>query len=479
MTTQDWVAVELNDAGLRVAVTTADGVPAIAGEESPGLALPHDGRVLVGVEAARRHRLAPLHAQNRYWAALGTDPLAWSVRGVATVADLAYAHLHAVLAPAVAAGARELLLAVPPGYSREQLGLLVGIANECGVTTRGLVDLGLAACATVTPALHMLHLDLQLHQAAATVLELSRGDSVLRRARYELLPGAGLLAFRQAAAQAIAAAFVRDTRFDPLHEAATEQRLHDRLPAWLERLATEEEVDVELEFGETTHRVTLQRAVVRHALEAHGSEVLRLVQAARPAGQRLHACITPRLASIPGLVERLASLRDCVVVTLDDGAAALGALHAAAHVARPPDAISLVHRLPVAPAAATTGGAADAASAGAATAVPAEAVPTHVLFRGRAWPLTDVPLTLGWSVGGAARGLAVPAGVAGVSRTHCTLVARDGQAVVEDQSTYGTFVNDERVGGRVALRVGDVLRLGAPGVTLELIRVMATDHGAA
>lgn len=47
-----------------------------------------------------------------------------------------------------------------------------------------------------------------------------------------------------------------------------------------------------------------------------------------------------------------------------------------------------------------------------------------------------------------------------------------------DHSTYGTFVNDERVGGRVVLQAGDVLRLGAPGVSLQLIRVLA-DHGAA
>ncbi|MDQ1343100.1 MAG: hypothetical protein QG571_1720, partial [Pseudomonadota bacterium] len=47
-----------------------------------------------------------------------------------------------------------------------------------------------------------------------------------------------------------------------------------------------------------------------------------------------------------------------------------------------------------------------------------------------------------------------------------------------DHSTYGTFVNDERIGGRLALQVGDVLRLGAPGVALELIRVLQ-DHGAA
>ena len=60
---------------------------------------------------------------------------------------------------------------------------------------------------------------------------------------------------------------------------------------------------------------------------------------------------------------------------------------------------------------------------------------------------------------------------------NSTLESRDGQVFVVDHSTYGTFVNDERVGGRLQLKVGDVLRLGAPGVSLELIRVLP-DHGA-
>jgi pSer/pThr/pTyr-binding forkhead associated (FHA) protein len=50
-----------------------------------------------------------------------------------------------------------------------------------------------------------------------------------------------------------------------------------------------------------------------------------------------------------------------------------------------------------------------------------------------------------------------------------------GVAQVEDHSTYGTYVNDERAAGRVALRAGDVLRLGTPGISLELIRVMPDD----
>jgi hypothetical protein len=467
------IAVELNDSGLQVARDRAGSVPVLAGAPSPGFAMLHQGRVLVGDEAARRHRLAPLHAQNRFWYGLGLDALPWSAQGVGTVADLAHAHLASTLAPVVKNDdGAELLLAVPPGYTREQLGLLVGIANECGVVVRGLVDAGLAAVSTVPASPCMLHVDLQLHQATATLVELARADGLLRRSRYELLPGVGQLAFRQAMATAIATTFVRDTRFDPLHQAATEQQLHDALPGWLQALDGNEESDAGLEFGGTSHRILLTRAQVTAAVEPLVGEVLRLVQLARPAGALLHLCFTPRIAAIPGLVARLSGLRDCVMVELADGAAATGALLAAGAVMRPADAIALVHRLPLATATATIIG--DAALATAE--VPVDAVPTHVLFNGRAWPITAVPLTLGWSVGAVPRALTLPAGIAGVSRSHCTLEYSKGQAVVLDHSTYGTFVNDERVGGRVVLQAGDVLRLGAPGVSLQLIRVLA-DHG--
>ena len=299
------LAVELNDAGLLLVRTGDDGVPVLAGEESPGLAVLHEGRVHVGGEAVRRYRIAPLHAQNRFWQALSLDALPWSARGIATAADLAHAHLSALLTADARHGAEELLLAVPPGYTREQLGLLVGVANECGVSVRGLVDAGLAAVATVAPAPCLLHLDLQLHQASATLIEASRAEGTLRRTRYELLPGAGVLALRQVMAESIATAFVRETRFDPLHQAASEQRLHDLLPSWLQALATADEIAAEIELGSTTHRISLTRAQLEAAVERLSDDILRLVQAARPPGTALHLCFSPRVASIPGLVGRL------------------------------------------------------------------------------------------------------------------------------------------------------------------------------
>lgn len=465
------LAVELNDAGIVLARSTAQGLQTI-GRPSPGIALLQDGQALVGEAAASRQRVAPLHVQNRYWYALGTEPLPWLAPGIATAADLAHAHLASLLAEPVRDGATRLLLAVPAGLSREQLGLLIGIANECGVTVRGLVDQGLAGCANVPAVPHMLHLDLHQHQAVATLVEVARAESMLRRARYELLPDCGALAFQQALAQSVATAFVRETRFDPLHQAATEQRLYDLLPQWLAALATSDEVTVGFEWASSTHRIELRRVQLEQSVATLCGEVLRLVQRARPAGTTLQVCVTPRLAVVPGLLARLAELRDCVVVELAEGAAALGALQFSSAILRPADAIALVHRLPLA--------AADAGEPAppAEHAVPAAEVPTHVLFEGRAWALAGEPLVLGWSVTAPSRALTLPAGIAGLSRSHCTLQASEAQAFVTDHSTYGTFVNDERVGGRLALRVGDVLRLGAPGVKLQLIRVLP-QHGAA
>jgi pSer/pThr/pTyr-binding forkhead associated (FHA) protein len=121
--------------------------------------------------------------------------------------------------------------------------------------------------------------------------------------------------------------------------------------------------------------------------------------------------------------------------------------------------------------------------AGGATVAPAAPVvtpeerPTHVVYRGRARAIVAAPLLIGMAVPEGRRALQVPAGP-GISRVHCTLARAADGVWLEDLSTYGTLVNGERVAGRVALRAGDRLRLGAPGVECELVRVV-DDDGAA
>jgi len=219
------LALEINDAGI---VLARDG-HVVA--EVPGCAMLDEREPQTGEAAVQRARLRPLYAETRYWQDLGTEPLQRPMPAASSFADIAYAQLAQIAREAGVSGS-ETLYAVPAWYTREQLGVLLGVAREAGLPAVGLVDAGLAAAALEPVPAGTVHLELSLHRATLTVLE-HLGE--LRRVRYELLPQHGWLALQQAWIDMAGAAFVRKTRFDPLHEAAGEQRLWDGLPGWLDR----------------------------------------------------------------------------------------------------------------------------------------------------------------------------------------------------------------------------------------------------
>lgn len=462
------LAFELIDSGLVLAQRRGGEVRIVS--EAPGVAILEEDATLTGAAAAERMRLTPLLAQSSYWRALSTAPLTRPSRMIVTSADLAFEQANQLLGP-YRDDPEGVLLAIPAGYTSEQLGLLLGVMGETGVQVVGLVDAGLAASSLEPAASRVFHLELELNQALLTVCEYVGGERPgLKRTRYEIAPRRGMFALQQTWMTLIAEEFVRTTRFDPLHEAASEQRLFDQLPQWLERLRAESPVVLTMQFGDRTLEVEMTREQFIAAAEAHYAELLSMVQNARVAGWAIDLCLSQRVAALPGLREHFAPLRDCTLRVLPQGAAALGALKFDAAVRRPQDSLALVYQLP-------TPRAQSAAPAADVIETPPAQRPTHVLYQGRAWRISERPLTVGWSVNGAPRALQLPAAVPGLSRSHCTLVKRNGSVLLEDHSTYGSFVNEERVAGHAVLKVGDRVRLGSPGVTLELIQLV-DDHGA-
>jgi pSer/pThr/pTyr-binding forkhead associated (FHA) protein len=466
------LALELIDAALIVARKHNNGGESVdVVTDAPGVALLEDQTTVTGVDALQRLRVKPLLANTNFWRALSTQPLTRPSRVAGTTADVAFAQAEALLGRFKQEN-EAVLLAVPAGYSREQLGLLLGVINETGVRVAGLVDAALAACSLEPVPARVLHLDLELHQALLTVLEYSGGEHPgLKRSRYEIALRHGLLGIQQTLAKFIAENFVRKTRFDPLHEASSEQRLVDQLPQWLSDLQQAEAITLSFQFGDRELQLEVERAQLIAAAEPHYLELLRLVQNARVAGLPIELRVSQRVAAMPGLLDRLKTLRDCTIQVLPPAAAAWGALQYETSIRRAPDSLALVFQLPVPRAESGDEPSSDV------DATPPQLRPTHVLFQGRAWSITDQPLTIGWAVDGGKRALVLPTALPGISRAHCTVVRRNGAVMVEDHSTYGSFVNDEKVSGRTALTVGDRLRLGSPGVTLELIQLV-NDHGA-
>ena len=455
------LALEINDAGL---VLARDGQ--IVAEE-PGCAMLDGREPQVGAAALARLRLQPLYGETRYWQDLGTAPLPRPMPAVASYAEIAHAQLSQ-LARGAADAAQGALFAVPAWYSREQMAVLLGVAQEAGLPAIGLVDAGVAAAALEPVPASAVQLELTLHRTVVTVLE-HAGE--LRRVRYELLPQHGWLALQQAWVELIAATFVRKTRFDPLHEAASEQRLWDGLPGWLAALENSDSVTIEVPGAGGVLAVELVRADFAAAAQGVYDAVVQVLQRSRPMGAPLHVRVSHRWSGLPGFADRLAGLRDCELRPLPRGAAALGALAFEHALRRDPGRLALVQRLPVSlarglPAAVTL----------AASFAPDER-PSHVVYRGRAWSLGTEPLHVGSAVPAGLRALNVSAGP-GISRVHCRLACDATGAWLEDRSTYGTYLNGERVGGRAALRAGDRLRLGNPGVELELVRVVDGDGAA-
>jgi len=99
------------------------------------------------------------------------------------------------------------------------------------------------------------------------------------------------------------------------------------------------------------------------------------------------------------------------------------------------------------------------------------AQPSHLLLNGQVYAFGGgEPLVIGRAPTGP-RTIALAEGLAGVSRRHCTLTSGGNETVLVDHSSFGTYVNGERVAERVRVCAGDRVRIGDPGVELSLVRV--------
>jgi hypothetical protein len=457
------LSLDVSDGGL---LGVAEG-GALLGP-SPGCALVEGDELVFGEEALRRSRLSPRLVASDFWSRLDAAPLGPPFPDGLSSADLVHGHLESLWGKAKA-GTGEVVLAVPGVYDEKQLGLLLGIAQALSMPVTGLVDKAVAAASAGFPGERLLHVDVGLRRAVVT--EIRQGASLVRE-RVARLDRWGLDEVHDAEMHGAAAAFVRQARFDPLHDAPSEQALFDRLPDWLRSLARDERATWRLPFaaGEATIEVTRSEAEAWTARFAE--ELSQQVSVFKRTGEPLTVLVSAHAARLPGLAGRLAAVRGVEVVLLPVQAAAAGALRECDAIRSPKGGIRFVTQLPRPKAPEGTVG-------GAAVILPPVAKPlpprdpgrrpTHVLLGPAARAITEEPLVVGTAPPSPGRSLRLEGETAGISRAHCRLFESAGAAVVEDLSTWGTYVNGERVPGRAVLAVGDRIRVGSPGIELVLI----------
>jgi hypothetical protein len=462
------LALDVSDAGL---VGLGDD-GAVLGP-APGIVLVEGDRVACGEEARRRSRLLPRLVATDAWTRLGPEPLGPPFPEGLSRADLVHAQLEALWKD-VRRTTGEVVLAVPGVHDEAALGRLLGIAQALAMPVSGMVDAAVAAAAAGFPGERLFHVDLGLRHAA--VAEVHAGRELVRE-RVARIERWGLDEVEDAQVRGAAAAFVRMARFDPLHDAASEQALFDRLPGWLAALAKEGRAAVSLPAAGREVAIELGREEAEEWTAAHASELAQQVSVLKRAGEPATALVSAHAARLPGLVERLAAIRGVDVALLPVQAAAAGALRERASIRSGAGRVRFLTRLPRPEAPSGTVGEEAVLVPPrrplAPPPPPGGRRPTHVLLGHEARAITAEPLVLGTAPAEGTRAMRLLGETAGISRAHCRVFEDGGVVVLEDLSTWGTFVNGERVGGRAVVEAGDRIRLGSPGI--ELLLVAATE----
>ena len=279
--------LDINDCAL----TLFDGGNRLYSE--PAVALIQNKNILFGDAALRRARIHPQQANQQYLARLNADPLPHPTNLAANHADLVYLHLKELTAMA-----DELLLAVPGIMSSDQLGVLLGIAQEAGVNVCGFVDTAVASAGTCALAPVTHHVELHLHRACVSTLKV---NEQIQRVSAEEIPESGFANLLDAWVNVIADRFVRDTRFDPLHAAESEQQLYDQVYEWVlgpgssMQPTPAAEIAIDIDHQNYVRHVDVPRTV----LEDKATQRLQRLLDTLPSGA--HVTLSARDAGLPGL----------------------------------------------------------------------------------------------------------------------------------------------------------------------------------
>ena len=461
------IGLEISDAGIIAAVGTPARLLELDGQatESPGFALPQKDGLLLGKEAEGKAHLFPRQILNRFWDQLDTEPLEQPAKyAPQSHAEIVYHHMSRIW-QAIQKHGDEVVLVVPDFYDRQQLGLILGIAQELSMDIKGFVPMALAASSIACPGKMLMYLDIHLHRIE--VIYLKQGE-YLTIEDSAMTAGKGLIHLHRDWVETIAQEFVGSTRFDPLHLAASEQELYDRLPGVLSHLQHNSSMVFDMIDAATSYSITLKRDHFTRKAQSIYREVCRLVEMMRnkhgmdePA---LALQLSHRLSRLPGCREMLSSIKDTQIIDLDQGAGAQGVLKIWQQLSdqRNPEGVSFFTSRPWHLSDLEYGIVPLAAKA-------AETLPTHLLYRSLAYPITDKPLTIGREIDADKTAVGVYGSTTKLAVRYCTIELRSREVVLDDYSSDGIFVNETRVSGSMALKLGHIIRLGTNGEQLQLI----------
>jgi hypothetical protein len=424
----------------------------------PGCALLDTGGTIFGIPAKNSARTRPSAFYDRYWRDLSETPLKRGAPEFETAADLAYMQLKC-LWDEFGSGVTEVAYAVPPYWSRDQLALLLGITQEAGIPLAGLVEIPVAATRRNYPDYELIHLEAGLHAVSLSRVKQDGAVSILE---HEIINELGVAALERSCAEYVARRFLECNRFDPMHDAESEQSIYDQLDSWIALLNRNNEAELNFTYKGNQFSAEVSLAELRQWLQRRCQPLIQSLRAKVSVAKPTALQISAGLAAYPGIAETLADLPGCDVFILEPGAAARGLTHRQESLPRDSGSFSITTSLPW-----------DQPSVDVnlerAMATSAGGVPSHLVLDGQAYRLSNIPLRIGTEAAAGEYSLVIDARHKGVSRRHCSIELSGDRVLMNDHSRYGTLLNGHRVNAAAVLQRGDIISVGDPACELKLI----------
>ncbi len=368
--------IELNDNVLRVG--DESGILA----ESPGFALAVDKQLELGEAARQQARIQPTHSYNKYWHELSLDPLSHAP-GIRHFADIAYAHLLHLAELGEING--DVIFAVPGNFTQQQLAIVLGLSKQSPFQAAGMVDSALAAAISSAHDGSLIYVEMQLHQVVLT--KLVRSDNKLLRESVIQVPGVGSQNFMDLMMQLATGLFIQQCRFNPQHDAESEQQLYNALPHWLRQEDTDQgSLIVELKANAAVYTAKIPRESLINSLARYyksiGQQIAELVS---DADSKI--LLSSEFGELPGFTASLDAYSAIELVPANAISAA-SLQHKDSIICRE-DQIHLVSSLPIL---GESNSAVSAKSGASRKLVNERKQPTHVLIGNTAVPLSGANL---------------------------------------------------------------------------------------
>ncbi|MBD21453.1 MAG: hypothetical protein CMM37_10475 [Rhodospirillaceae bacterium] len=302
--------IEINDSNIRVGDET--GIVF----QSPGFALVTEDKLEVGEFAERQSRIQPTNSFSKYWYELNLEPISHGPK-VRHHADLAYAQLmHLAEAADID---QDVIFSVPGNFSQDQLAILLGLARQTNFSPIGFVNSALADSIQATHKKLSLHIDIQLHQVVITTITIN--EAYFKVKNVVQIPGVGIQNFMNLMMQVATDLFIDQCRFNPQHDAISEQDLYNLLLSWLSNHEEGRTVQFELESRDTVHLAKLPWENLTAVLDRYYRKINEQISALT-VGVEAQLILSECLSRLPGFLRTIPSDLHYEVATVHQGARA-------------------------------------------------------------------------------------------------------------------------------------------------------------